>query len=81
MVLALQVEDDAGSGSDSDFTILDDKKEISPVRERKPFAGRDSKPKINKPAEYRHAIAREALTNEWEEEVNNMPDRASKTLH
>lgn len=79
-MLSTQAEDEVGSGSDSDFTILDDRKEVSPVRERKPFAGREEKPKIAKPAEYRHAIAREALTNEWEDEVDQMPDRTSKTL-
>ena len=77
--LFMQVED----GSDSDFTILDDipstsRREVSPVRERKPFAGREEKPKIAKPAQYRHAIAREALTDQWEDEVEQMPERASE---
>ena len=84
----MQAEDD-GSGSDSDFTILDDKDEVSPVgkaardpvRERKPFGGIEYKPKIPKPAQYRHAIAREALTNEWEDDVDAMPDKASKKFH
>ncbi len=74
----MQAEDSANSGDDSDFTIVEDtsRRDATLVSVHKPFARREVKPKIAKPAEYRHAIAREALTDHWEDEVEQMPDRS-----
>lgn len=63
-----------GADSDSDFSIAGD----DLASKRKTAPAKDAKPKIAKPAEYRHAINREALTDEWEDEVLAMPDNPSK---
>ena len=71
----MQAED--GIGSDSDFSIAED--DMPSRRKRTAQETKDVKPKIAKPAEYRHAINREALTDEWEDDVENMPDKPGKT--
>ena len=66
----LQAED--GDCSDSDFSIANDAP--SRGRDKKPTVIQDVKPAIAKPVEYRHAVAREALTDEWEDEIDAQPD-------
>lgn len=43
-------------------------------KERKPITAKDVKPIVPKQAQYRHAVAREALTDEWEDEIDAAPE-------
>jgi len=68
---------EAASDTDSDFSIVAGESSAA-KQDIKPKIAKDVKPKVG--TAYKHGVKRDALTDNWEHEVDRMPDSGPPPL-